>query len=146
MKIEIVAFNELSTDTLYEILRLRNEVFVLEQNCAYQDVDGKDRKAIHVLGWKNNTLIAYARCFAPGDYFNEAAIGRILIKENFRHKGFGHQITEAAIDASIKNFKIDRIKISAQTYLMDFYQDHGFQAIGESYLEDDIPHIAMIRG
>lgn len=146
MKIEILTFNELSINTLYEILRLRNEVFVLEQNCAYQDVDGKDRQAVHVLGWINNTLMAYARCFAPGDYFNDAAIGRILIKENFRQKGYGHQLTKAAIDASIKNFNVDRIKISAQTHLMDFYKNHGFEAIGESYLEDDIPHIAMIRG
>lgn len=145
MKIEILTFYELTVDKLYELLRLRNEVFVLEQECAYQDVDGKDRKALHVLGWKNNELAAYARCFRPGDYFEESAIGRVLVAQKFRQKGFGHQITQAAIDAIKEHFKTETIKISAQTYLVGFYQSHGFETLGESYLEDDIPHIAMLK-
>ena len=145
MKIEVVSFNELSLNTLYEILRLRSEVFVVEQTCAYQDVDGKDHKALHVLAWQKNILIGYARCFAPGDYFDEAAIGRVVIKENFRKNKHGYHLMKATIDATTTHFKVDSIKISAQTYLIDFYQNLGFQVIGESYLEDDIPHIAMIR-
>lgn len=145
MTIEILTFNELTVDKLYELLRLRNEVFVLEQECAYLDVDGKDQMALHVLGWKDGKLAAYARCFKPGDYFDEAAIGRVLVAQEFRIKGYGHQITEAAIDAIEKQFQTEAIKISAQTHLVGFYQSHGFKSIGEPYLEDDIPHIQMLR-
>jgi ElaA protein len=145
MKIEVLSFNELTLNKLYEILRLRSEVFVVEQTCAYQDVDGKDQKALHVLGWHGPTLVGYARCFAPGDYFDEAAIGRVVIKENFRKNNHGYHLMQAAIDATTTHFKVDSIRISAQTYLIDFYQNLGFHVIGESYLEDDIPHIGMIR-
>lgn len=145
MKIEILSFDQISVKTLYQLLSLRNEVFIVEQECAYADIDFKDQQALHVLGWKNNILVGYARCFKQEDYFEEAAIGRILIKENFRSRGYGNQITRAAIEAIEKNFKTKEIKISAQTYLIDFYNKLGFKEYGESYLEDEIPHIAMIR-
>jgi len=146
MEIKIKTFNELSLDELYQVLQLRSEVFVVEQDCVYQDIDGKDQKALHVLGFKNKDLIAYTRCFDKGNYFEEASIGRVTVKENERKFGYGHDILKASIDVIESRFKTTRIKISAQKYLTKFYETHGFQQIGEGYLEDGIPHIAMIQG
>ncbi len=145
MEIKIKTFSELSTEELYSMLRLRSEVFVLEQDCVYQDIDGKDQRAIHVLGMEDDLLVAYARCFKPGDYFEESAIGRVLVRENYRKMGYGHKITAAAIRGIQKEFGTDRIKISAQTYLVIFYESHGFKTVGDRYLEDGIPHVSMIR-
>lgn len=145
MKITVKKFEELSRSELYEILQLRSEIFVVEQNCVYQDLDGKDQEALHVLGTKNNQIVAYSRCFAPGLYFEEAAIGRILVKANERKFGFGHQILQASIEAIEENFKQKTIQLSAQQYLTAFYETHGFECIGEGYLEDGIPHVAMVR-
>ncbi len=145
MKFEIKTFDQLSLQELYEILRLRSEVFVLEQDCVYQDIDGKDQRAIHVLGKEDGLLVAYSRCFKPGDYFEEAAIGRIVVRENYRKLGYGHKITDASIDAVKKEFGADTIRISAQTYLVIFYESHGFSTVGERYLEDGIPHVSMVR-
>ncbi|MCJ7758804.1 MAG: GNAT family N-acetyltransferase [Gillisia sp.] len=146
MEIKIKTFNEFSLDELYKVLQLRSEVFVVEQDCVYQDIDGKDQKALHVLGFKNNDLIAYTRCFDKGNYFEEASIGRVTVKENERKFGYGHYILKASIDVIESRFKTTRIKISAQKYLTKFYESHRFQQIGEGYLEDGIPHIAMIKG
>lgn len=145
MEIEVKSFAELSTKYLYEILKLRSEVFVVEQDCVYLDVDGKDERALHILGWEDGNLIAYARCFQAGDYFQEAAIGRILVRENYRKLGYGHQITKASIEAIQTKYKADKIKISAQIYLVIFYESHGFKTKGDRYMEDGIPHIAMLR-
>lgn len=145
MEIEIKTFEELSSQELYKILRLRSEVFVVEQDCVYQDIDNKDQRALHVLGMEEGILVAYARCFEPGIYFDEAAIGRILVRENYRKMGYGHEITKAAIKAVKSKFKADKIKISAQTYLVIFYESHGFKTVGDRYLEDGIPHVAMVR-
>lgn len=145
MEIEIKTFEELSSQELYKILRLRSEVFVVEQDCVYQDIDNKDQRALHVLGIEEGILVAYARCFEPGIYFEEAAIGRILVRENYRKMGYGHEITKAAIKAVKSKFKADKIKISAQTYLVIFYESHGFKTVGDRYLEDGIPHVAMVR-
>ena len=92
-------FQQLTTDELYAILQLRSEVFVLEQNCAYQDVDGKDQKALHVLGFKNEILVAYTRFFKPGDYFENASIGRVVVRENERQHKYGYDIMKVSIDA-----------------------------------------------
>ncbi len=145
MEIEIKTFEELTTNQLYEILQLRSEVFVVEQDCVYQDVDGKDERALHILGIEEGKLVAYARCFERGDYFDEASIGRVLVRENYRKLGYGHEITKASIKAIKTKYKADKIKISAQTYLVIFYESHGFKTVGDRYLEDGIPHIAMIR-
>ncbi|HET8884961.1 MAG TPA: GNAT family N-acetyltransferase [Salinimicrobium sp.] len=145
MKIFSKNFSELTSTELYQILRLRSEVFVVEQDCVYQDIDGKDQKAIHLIGIKDSEVVAYARCFAPGDYFKEASIGRVLVKENQRKYGYGHELMKASILAVEQFFKTKRIKISAQEYLVKFYESHGFEQIGNGYLEDGIPHIAMIR-
>lgn len=145
MNIHIKTYNELTKDELYDALQLRSEVFVVEQDCVYQDIDGKDRKAIHVLGYLNNILAAYTRCFAPGIYFEEAAIGRVIVKEGFRGKSFGHLIMEKSMSAIKDIYGTTNIKLSAQTYLIPFYEAHGFNTVGEGYLEDGIPHIGMIK-
>lgn len=143
LKILVKPFSELTTKLLYEILQLRSEVFVVEQNCVYQDIDFKDQKALHVIGLKKDKVIAYTRIFKPGDYFLEASIGRVVVKKSERKFNFGHQIVTASINAITTNFKETTIKISAQTYLKKFYESHGFKKIGKEYLEDGIPHIAM---
>lgn len=145
MDIQVKSFDELTKNELYVLLRLRSDVFIVEQDCPYPDVDGKDLKALHVLGWDEDTLVAYARCFKPGDYFEEAAIGRLIVRENYRRLGYGHEITKASIKAVKTRIKAERVKISAQTYLVIFYESHGFKTIGEKYMEDGIPHIAMIK-
>ncbi len=145
MEIEVKNFDTLSKKELYEILQLRSEVFVVEQDCVYQDIDGKDERALHILGWEDDILVAYSRCFQAGDYFDEAAIGRILVRENYRKLGYGHRITQASIDAIKTYFEADTIKISAQIYLVIFYESHGFKTTGDRYLEDGIPHIVMVR-
>ncbi len=145
MKTTTKTFNQLSTTELYEILQLRSEVFVVEQDCVYQDIDGKDEKALHVLGTKNNEIIAYTRCFKPGDYFNEASIGRVVVKKSQRKFKFGNKIMLESIKAIQQNYQTETIKISAQCYLNKFYSNLGFKNTGDEYLEDGIPHIAMIK-
>lgn len=137
-------FQELTTQELYDILQLRSEVFVVEQDCVYQDIDGKDQKALHVLGYKNNVVVAYTRIFKPGDYFEKASIGRVVVAKNERQHKYGYDIMEASIQAIKEHYNETDIKISAQCYLNKFYNNLGFKAIGEEYLEDGIPHIAMV--
>ena len=144
LDITIKTYNQLSLADLYYILQLRSVVFVVEQDCVYQDVDGKDQKALHVIGKINNIIIAYTRIFKPSDYFKEASIGRVVVAKNLRHFNYGSEIMEASIDAIKKNFNTNEIKISAQLYLKGFYNSFGFKTTGSSYLEDGIPHIAMI--
>ena len=136
-------FSELNTTELYEILQLRSEVFVVEQDCVYQDIDFKDQKALHIIGYKNNKIVAYTRIFKPGDYFDNASIGRVLVVASERKYGFGHELMKASITAIKKHFKVTKITVSAQKYLKKFYETHLFTQIGEEYLEDGIPHIRM---
>lgn len=145
MKIEVKNFYQLDTYQLYDILQLRTQVFVVEQDCVYQDLDGKDQKALHIVGLLEDKVVAYTRCFKPGDYFKEAAIGRVVVDENHRKDGYGHQIMKASVAAIAAHYQTKTIKLSAQTYLIDFYKSHGFEPVGETYLEDGIPHIAMIK-
>ncbi len=145
MELKVSAFNKLSLAELYDILKLRSEIFIVEQNCVYQDLDGKDSIALHVLGIKNNEIIAYARLFKPNDYYEEASIGRVLVKESERKYGYGHKLIDFSIQAIKNNFSIEAIKIGAQTYLKKFYESHGFKEKGKNYIEDGIPHIYMIR-
>lgn len=145
MQVLIKKFSDLDILELYQILQLRSEIFVVEQNCVYQDIDGKDEDALHVLGIKNDELVAYTRCFAKGIYFNEAAIGRVAVKQTERSHGFGHMIMEKSIEAIQEEYNTSTIKISAQRYLVSFYNSHGFKEYGEPYLEDGIPHVAMIK-
>ncbi|WP_029034270.1 GNAT family N-acetyltransferase [Salinimicrobium terrae] len=145
MQIKISTFEELNLKELYKVLQLRAEVFVVEQDCVYQDIDGKDEKALHILGFEDDELVAYTRIFPPGIYFSEAAIGRVVVKEGHRKKNYGHEILKASIRAVEEKFHTQKIKLSAQTYLTTFYESHGFEQIGEGYLEDGIPHIAMVK-
>ena len=138
-------FQALTTEELYIILALRAEVFVVEQNCPYQDVDGKDLLSIHVLGYIKNQLVAYARVLEQGVSYQEyASIGRIVTSRSIRGKKFGHDLVNFSIKVCQKNFSGQPIKISAQAHLEMFYNKHKFKATGEAYLEDDIPHIGMI--
>ena len=145
MDFKIKTFKELTTSELYEILQLRSEVFVVEQDCVYQDIDGKDQKALHVLGYKNEKLVAYTRIFKPGDYFKEASIGRVVVEQKERQYKYGYTIMNASIEAIKTYYNETIIRISAQTYLKRFYNNLDFKEVGEEYLEDGIPHIAMLR-
>ena len=142
----IKKYEFISRDELYAILQLRAEVFVVEQDCVYQDIDGKDDKAVHVLGYKDDTLIAYTRIFKPGAYFEQASIGRVLVKENQRKFKYGYDLMNASIEAVEKYFDEQTIKISAQVYLKNFYNNLGFIEQGATYLEDGIPHMVMVKG
>jgi ElaA protein len=140
---KIKTFDELSTQELYQILRLRSEVFVVEQNCVYQDIDNKDQKALHLFGLLEGEIIAYSRLFKPGDYFEFSSIGRVVVAEKHRDKNFGHELIDQSIFEINDRFKVQNITISAQLYLKKFYESHGFVATSDTYLEDDIPHIEM---
>ncbi|MEW5676490.1 GNAT family N-acetyltransferase [Flavobacterium enshiense] len=143
---KIKPFKALSLTELYQILQLRSEVFVVEQNCVYQDIDGKDAKALHVLGMHEGVLVAYARLFMSGDYFEQASIGRVIVKPSFRDKKWGHDLMQEAIKGILEHYGETKITISAQLYLKKFYESHGFVPTSETYLEDNIPHIEMKRG
>jgi len=138
-------FKDFTIDQLYQVLQLRSEVFVVEQNCVYQDIDGKDQKALHVLGYKNNKLVAYTRIFKSGDYFEEASIGRVVVIDSERKYGYGYDVMETTVATIYEELGKQDIRISAQTYLIDFYNKLGFQETGKIYLEDGIPHINMVK-
>ena len=143
LKWKIKRFEALSTLEMYSILKLRSEVFVVEQNCVYQDIDGKDMKALHLFGEDDGKIIAYSRLFNVGDYFENASIGRVVVAENCRNNKYGHDLMREAISAIETYFQETKITISAQLYLKKFYESHGFVQTSETYLEDDIPHIEM---
>ena len=145
MIFNIKRFNELSIQELYVILQLRSEVFVVEQDCVYQDLDNKDQNAYHVLGVLDNEIVAYARIFKPGDYFLESSIGRIVVKKEFRKFQYGYKLVENSIQFIENNLQQNTILISAQSYLTKFYNSLGFIRVGEEYLEDGIPHIKMLK-
>lgn len=144
MNFVVKTFSELTTSELYGILQLRSEVFVVEQDCVYQDLDGKDQKALHVIGTKEGKIIAYTRLFDSGQYFDTSSIGRVVVDQSQRKFGYGHDLIKASIKAVNNYYNTQEITISAQTYLLKFYISHGFETIGEEYLEDGIPHIKMI--
>lgn len=129
----------------HRVLALRAQVFVVEQNCAYQDPDGKDVVSYHLLMESGEELVAYARLVPPGVSYAEAAIGRVVTSQTVRGKGWGKALMEIAIAQIQKKFEVNEICISAQSYLLKFYNDLGFAAEGEEYLEDDIPHWKMRR-
>lgn len=138
-------FKELSAEEVYAILQLRSEVFVVEQNCVYQDIDGKDHKAIHIIGEYEGKITAYARIFKAGDYFKNTSIGRVVVDFNYRDRKWGHDLIRESILGIQHHFGESPITISAQLYLKKFYESHGFFVVGETYLEDGIPHIEMLR-
>ena len=137
------AFNELSVAELYAIMQLRNEVFVVEQNCVYQDADDKDFKSWHLTGWDGAQLAAYCRILPPGISYPDASIGRVVTSPLYRKTGKGRTLMLKAIVRTLSQFNCSNITISAQFYLTDFYKSIGFTAFDEMYLEDNIPHIKM---
>lgn len=139
----IKSFESLSVNELYNILRLRSEIFVVEQNCVYLDLDGKDQKALHLFGTFEGNIVAHARLFKPGISFVHASIGRVTVEAKYREKKWGHELMRQAIAGVLEHFGETEITIGAQLYLKKFYESHGFVQTSEMYLEDDIPHIQM---
>lgn len=140
-------FQHLSLAELYALMALRQEVFIVEQDCPYLDADGKDQKGWHLMGWnQSGELLAYARLLPPGiSYPQYASIGRVITSEKIRRTGEGIRLMEHSMHWCAHLFSETPLKISAQCYLQRFYESFGFQAVGEPYLEDDIPHIAMVH-
>ena len=137
-------FDELTALELYSIMQLRNEVFVVEQNCVYQDADDKDGQSMHFCGWDEQKLVAYTRIIPPGVAFAEASIGRVVTSPAYRNTGAGRHLMKESIRLCFSEFKCTSIKIGAQVYLTAFYQSLGFIPGSNKYLEDGIPHIEMI--
>ena len=136
-------FDSISKEELYDVLSLRQKVFIIEQDCFYEDLDYSDHDANHLLLYKDNKLIGYSRVFPPGIKYDAASIGRIVIDLEYRGKGYGKSITQESIQFLNSNFPESDITISAQYRLIDFYEDQGFKREGSVYLEDDIEHIKM---
>ncbi|MEN0002930.1 MAG: GNAT family N-acetyltransferase [Bacteroidota bacterium] len=147
LSFQCLSFPELTLDQLYALLALRQNVFVVEQDCPYLDADGKDQAAWHLLGYEGEQLVAYTRLLPKGiSYSKYAAIGRVVTDQSTRGKGYGRLLMQESIKQCQLLFGESPIKISAQTYLLDFYTSLGFQAVGEPYLEDGIPHVGMEMG
>lgn len=145
MKWFLKTFDELTLNEFYSILKLRIDIFVVEQNCPYHELDNKDQLAYHFFCTNtNNEIIAYTRIFKPGDYYKEAAFGRVVVHKNFRKQELGKKLINNTIKEIYNLFGKTTIKIGGQTYLKNFYTSFGFQQIGEGYIEDGIPHIYMI--
>lgn len=137
-------FNDLTLLELYAILQLRNEVFVVEQNCPYNDCDNKDLKAWHLMGMEHEKLLAYSRLIPPGISYRESSIGRVVNSPSARGKGLGKELMIESIQRIKLLFHTESIRIGAQLYLLDFYNGLGFVRDSEIYLEDNIPHIEML--
>ncbi len=140
------AFSELSNDELFDIFVVRQAVFVVEQDCPYPDADFLDKVSHHLLGQdETGRLVAYARLNPPGSRFKESSIGRVLTIKEFRGCGLGRQAVKEAVSKCSQVYSTGKIRISAQVYLVDFYQEFGFDSQGESYDEDGIEHIDMVK-
>jgi ElaA protein len=138
-------FDDLTPLELYKIMQLRNEVFVVEQNCPYQDADNKDLSSYHFMGWSNDKLLAYTRLLPPGLSYTEASIGRVVSSPAVRGSGIGRELMLQSIEEVKKLFGEGPVKIGAQLYLDKFYTSLGFQQTSDVYLEDNIEHIEMVR-
>ena len=138
-------FDDLTPFELYKIIQLRNEVFVVEQDCVYQDADNKDLSSYHFMGWDNDKLLAYTRILPPGLSYTQASIGRVVSAPSARGSGIGRELMLQSIEQVKKIFGEGPIKIGAQLYLNKFYTSLGFQRTSDVYLEDNIEHIEMVR-
>ncbi len=148
MQWQLKKYKELTVDEFHNILQLRINVFVVEQNCPYTELDGKDKVAYHFFAYaeeKPEQILAYTRIFKPGDYYKKAAIGRVVVHPDYRNKKLGNELIKKSINQIEDLFNTTKIKIGAQTYLKKFYEYHGFKKVGDSYIEDDIPHIYMLK-
>jgi ElaA protein len=138
-------FEELTPYQLYAILQLRNEVFVVEQNCVFQDADDKDQGSFHFMGFHNNKLVAYTRLVPPGISYEQSSIGRVVTSPSIRRSGGGKELMQQSINAMYNLFGKQPIKIGAQLYLKKFYESFGFKQTGDVYDEDGIDHIYMLK-
>lgn len=136
-------FEALTPYQLYAILQLRNEVFVVEQHCVFQDADDKDQDSYHLMGFWNNKLVAYTRLVPPGHIYTEMSIGRVVTSPSVRRSGAGRELMKQSIEYCHQLFGKGPIKIGAQFYLKSFYESFGFQQVSDIYLEDGIEHIYM---
>jgi len=140
------AFKDLSVDEYFEILHLRIEIFVVEQDCPYQEVDEKDRQSFHLFGrTENDKIIAVTRILPHGISYNEISVGRVALKKEYRGKRIADQLMEESFKFIKNEFGEQPIRISAQQYLLNYYRKHGFKQVGEMYLEDNIPHLEMLK-
>lgn len=144
MNWELKKFEELKVEEIYKILKIRNEVFIVEQQCAYQDCDGKDENSYHLYLEDNGEIIAYLRILKKGVSYDELSIGRVLVHKNYRGKGISREMMLKAIKFIELNLNEKEIKIQAQSYLVNFYGSLGFKETSSEYLEDNIPHIDML--
>lgn len=138
-------FEDFTIDELYEVIRFRIDVFVVEQSCPYYELDGLDQNAFHLLGYEDGELAAYSRLFSRGIVADEASIGRVIVKESFRGRGYGQRLLSESIRQMEETLKESEIVIHAQLHLQQFYESFRFEKISESYDLDGIPHIDMIR-
>jgi ElaA protein len=137
-------FEALSLQELHDLLQLRTQVFVVEQNCVFQDIDGSDGQALHLLGLQGPQLVVYARCFPAGVKFEEASIGRVLTRESARGRGLGHALIAQAIVAVSAAWGAQPIRVGAQARLKNYYCQHGFIDLDRPYVEDGIDHLEML--
>lgn len=144
MNWKIKKFNELNVEEIYKILALRNEVFIVEQECPYLDCDDKDLNSYHLFSEENGEIVAYLRILEKGVSYDEISIGRVAVKKIYRGKGISRKMIMKAIEFIENNLSEDTIKIQAQAYLLNFYSSLGFKAVSQEYLEDNIPHIDML--
>lgn len=144
MNWKVKKFSELTTNELYEILKIRVEIFVVEQDCVYQDLDSKDKVSYHLFLEDNEEIIAYLRILPKGLSYPEVAIGRVLTKATYRKKGLSREMVKRAIDFVSDTLEEKKIRISAQAYLVEFYKSFGFEPTSDIYLEDGIEHIEML--
>lgn len=144
MKWHIKKFDELTLNELYNILKERTNIFVVEQNCPYPEIDGKDTQCFHLFAEENGDIVAYLRILPPGVSFQEMALGRVIVKKEYRGLGLGKELLRRGIEFAEKEMKEQKIKIAAQQYLTKFYGSFGFKVASETYLEDGIPHVNMI--
>lgn len=144
MEFKLKRFNELTAEELYKILKSRNEVFVVEQNCIYQDCDNKDYEAYHLFCEEDGEVIAYLRILNKRVSYDEVSIGRVLVKEGYRGTGLSRDMMIKALNFIEEDLKEVEVRISAQVYIKKFYENVGFKIVSEEYLEDDIPHVQML--
>lgn len=144
MEWKLKEFDDLTADELYEILRLRSEVFVVEQDCIYQDMDGKDKCAYHLFLKDNDLVVAVSRILPENVSYEEPAIGRVIVKKSHRGEGIAKKMMIKAIDFIINDLNKKSIRLSGQAYLSDFYTDLGFRKVSDEYLEDGIPHFEFL--
>ena len=141
----IKKFSDLTPHELYAILRLRSEVFVVEQNCVFQDMDNKDQDSYHLMGWENNSLAGYTRLVPPGVCYEFPSIGRVVSSPGARKTGIGKILMSKSIEEAARLFGKNSIRIGAQIYLKKFYESFGFEQSSDIYDEDGIDHIEMTR-